>query len=234
MVRYRYCELFIIHVVVLIMSRRMTNYNYVDETQNNTLYNLVRGGKSNLLVTNSVGADEYRPKRPQRITVLMTTKPLGGTDYVPKRGESESSSDKGDSSYSESSSGEDEASEEGFSEKEEEPKTLSFQEIPNVTGKEEFEGESDAEEEEKSRCNTSSSYKEALMKTTSKRAKAASPNSLEKSNPNKVPGEPMKIFDSDKISEIDSFDRFDYLRRKSDAKSSKSRNSIGSLTLESP
>jgi hypothetical protein len=64
------------------------------------------------------------------------------------------------------------------------------------------------------------------MTTTSKKAKAASPNSL-----NKIQGEPMKIFDSDKISEIESFDRLDCLKRKSE---NKSRNSIGSLTLESP
>ena len=87
------------HVASMIM-KDMKNLidedDYVDDTQKHTLYNLVRGEKSNLLVTNSVGAAEYRPKRP-RFTILMVTKPLGGSDYVPKRGESESSSDSSDS-----------------------------------------------------------------------------------------------------------------------------------------
>jgi hypothetical protein len=152
----------------------------------------------------------------------MVTKPLGGSDYVPKRGESESSSD---SSDSDSSNGEDESSEEGISDKGEESKTSI------VTGKEEFEGEGEARKGEKSRSNTPSSYKEALMKTTSKKTKAKIPNSLERSNLDTVPGEPMKIFDSDILSEIDIFDRLDYQRRKSENQSS---NSIGSLTLESP
>ncbi len=112
-----------------------------------TLYNLVMGGKSNLLVTNSVGVSEYHPRRPQRLTVLMTTKPLGGKDYVPKRGESESTSDKGDSSDSESSSGEDESSEDGSSGKEGESVSLTFQEIPNEKSSEEFKRESNADKQ---------------------------------------------------------------------------------------
>jgi hypothetical protein len=57
-----------------------------ENNENDTLYNLVRGGKSNLLVTNIVGEIECRPQRP-RATVMMTTKLFGsnnGKDYNPK------------------------------------------------------------------------------------------------------------------------------------------------------
>ena len=47
------------------MKNLIEEDDYVDDTQKHTLYNLVRGEKSNLLVTNYVGAAEYRPKRPE-------------------------------------------------------------------------------------------------------------------------------------------------------------------------
>ena len=63
------------------------------------------------------------------------------------------------------------------------------------------------------------------------RSKSKSPNRLEKTKPKKIQNEPIKIFDSNKLSEIDDFDRMDYQKRKSDALGSKS---IGPLVLESP
>ncbi len=81
-----------------------------ENKEDNTLYNLVRGGKSNLLVTKAVGEHEYRPQRP-RMTVMMTTKPKGsnnGEDYRPRRDSSDTSSEGEDSSESDDSSSENE------------------------------------------------------------------------------------------------------------------------------
>ncbi len=167
----------------------MINENGNDEDGgNSTLYNLVRGGKSNLLVTNVVGETEFRPQRPRRATVMMTT-PFengNGKDYRPKRDSSDVSSDGEESSGTDdSSSGENDSSGDEGAGKEGEKESLTFQAILNENDQE-FEEESDTDNKNESSSNTPSSYKEISSPASSKmRAKGRSPNSPEKSIPNK-------------------------------------------------
>jgi hypothetical protein len=149
--------------MILKDMNEMINENEEDDT----LYNLVRGGKSNLLVTNVAGEREYRPQRP-RMTVMMAAKPESnnGIDYRPRknsspRGESSDSSSEGE----DSSESDDSTSEEGGSDNEGKKQrggteSLTFQAILSDKDVE----ESSAEGKQESSCGTPSSYREALLK----------------------------------------------------------------------
>ena len=76
--------------------------------------------------------------------------------------------------------------------------------------------ESTADGRNESSCKSPSSYREALLQDNNEKGKAASPDRPDKPKPNK--NEPIKIFDSKKLSGVNDFDRMDYQKENRSSK----------------